>query len=273
MWKCTTPSAITSEVLQSCAGAQALDIEPSMPARDYAAENIHPFQVVQQQASAALVGGNDPSFIHFMTYRDLGTHHFRSLKSLSEGSPQMIYSYEENAVAGGGYANPFGIMSHQFPCDFDLLSDILNGIDKNGGDINTLLTFNPLMRMTNQFGSKVLGCGLGSGNPKISMSSAGSELQQNMCPDYSQLYIQKRQARMGLLEQDKIALRLTVPWVSHLHAGDIIRLELYNKKDVTKMNYGSGDYMIHSLTHNIKWRGFSTLTIDCVSQSVGRGIV
>jgi hypothetical protein len=273
MWKCTTPSAITSEVLRSCAGAGQLDIEGSSPARDYAAENIHPFQVVQQQAAAALAGGNDPSFIHFMTYRNLGTHHFRSLQSLSKGSPQMVYFYEENGAAGGGYGNPFGIMSHSFPCDFDLLSDILNGIDENGNDINTLLTFNPLMRMVNQFGSKTLGCGLGSGNPKISASSAGSEMQQNMCPDYSQTYIQKRQARMGLLEQDKIALRLIVPWVSHIHAGDIIRLELRNRKDSNFLNYGSGDYMIHSITHNIKYRGFSTLTIDCVAETVGRGIV
>jgi len=129
------------------------------------------------------------------------------------------------------------------------------------------------MRMVNQFGSKTLGCGLGSGNPKISASAAGSEMQQNMCPDYSQTYIQKRQARMGLLEQDKIALRLTVPWVSHIHAGDIIRLELRNKKDPTQKNFGSGDYLIHSLTHNIKYRGFSTITIDAVAQSVGAGIV
>lgn len=273
MWKCTTPSSVTAEVLRSCAGAGPTDIEDSEPARDYMAENIHPFQVVQQQATAALAGGNDPSFIHFMTYRNLGTHHFRSLQSLSQGSPQMVYYYEENGAAGGGYANPFGLMMHQFPCDFDLLSDILNGIDETGADINTLLTFNPLMRMANQFGSKTLGCGLGSGNPKISASAAGSEMQQNMCPDYSQIYIQKRQARMGMLEQDKIALRITVPWVSHLHAGDIIRLELRNKKDPNFLNFGSGDYMIHSITHNIKWRGFSTLTIDCVAETVGRGIV
>jgi hypothetical protein len=273
MWKCTTPSSVTAEVLRSCAGAGPTDIEDSEPARDYMAENIHPFQVVQQQATAALAGGNDPSFIHFMTYRNLGTHHFRSLQSLSRGSPQMVYYYEENGAAGGGYANPFGLMTHQFPCDFDLLSDILNGIDETGADINTLLTFNPLMRMANQFGSKTLGCGLGSGNPKISASAAGSEMQQNMCPDYSQIYIQKRQARMGMLEQDKIALRITVPWVSHLHAGDIIRLELRNKKDPNFLNFGSGDYMIHSITHNIKWRGFSTLTIDCVAETVGRGIV
>lgn len=272
MWKCTTPSAIVSEVLGSCAGVGPMDVEGSGPARDYMAENIHPFQVVAQQANAALASGDDPSFIHYMTYRNRGTHHFRSLRSLSEQSPQMLYNYDQTGLAGGGYANPFGIMTHSFPCDFDLLSDVLNGIE-NGVDINTLLTFNPLMRMVNQFGSSILGCGIGAGNPKIAMSGAGSEQQQNMCPDYSQHYILRRQARMGLLEQDKIALRLTVPWVAHIHAGDIIRLELHNKKDQTQLNYGSGDYLISSLTHNLKNGGFSTITIDAVSSTVGRGIV
>lgn len=271
MWKCTTPSAVTADVLSQCAGAKQLDIEGSAPARDYMAENIHPFQVVAAQANAAL-GAGGPDYLHFMTYRNLGTHHFRSLKTLCSGSPQMLYYYDQAGIAGGGYGNPFGIMTHQFPCDFDLLSDVLNGIG-SGGDINTMMTFNPLMRMVNQFGSKIAGCGLGSGNPKIGMSASGSEGQQNMCPDLSHQYILKRQARMGMLEQDKIALRLTVPWVAHLHAGDVIRLELYNKKDKTQLNFGSGDYLIHSLTHNLKWGGFSTITMDCVSQTVGSGIV
>ena len=53
-WKCTTPSAIVEEVLSSCAGARVLDIEECDPARDFVAENKHPFQVVSQQANAAL---------------------------------------------------------------------------------------------------------------------------------------------------------------------------------------------------------------------------
>jgi hypothetical protein len=273
MWKCTTPSAVVSEVLSSCAGARSLDVESAQPTRDYMAENIHPFQVVNQQAQAALAGGNDPSFLHYMTYQALGTHHFRSLKSLCEGNVEMVYYYDQAGIAGGGYGNPFGLMTHSFPCDFDLLSDVLNGIGPDGKDINTFVSFNPLMRMANQFGSKTIGCGIGSGNPKIGMSAAGSESQQNMCPDYSAQYVLKRQARMGMLEQDKIALRITVPWVAHLNVGKVIRMELYNKKDGMIRNFGSGDYLIHSLTHNIKLGGFSTLTMDCVSQTVGSGIV
>ena len=61
MWKCTTPSAVVSDVLSSCAGAKVLDIESSGMARDYIAENIHPFQVVAQQANVALAAGDDPA--------------------------------------------------------------------------------------------------------------------------------------------------------------------------------------------------------------------
>lgn len=94
-----------------------------------------------------------------------------------------------------------------------------------------------------------------------------------MCPDYSELWLLKRQARMALLEQDKIALRLVVPWQPQLHAGEVIELVLYNKDDDTQtlLNYGSGKYLIVSMTHNLKLGGFSTTTMDCVSTTVGQG--
>lgn len=272
-WKCTTPSAIVSEVLSSCAGAKSLDIESCGPSRDYAAENIHPFQVCAQQANAALANGSDPSFLHYMTYENLGTHHFRSLHSLTQANPVMIFNFDETGIAGGGYGNPFSIITHSFPCDFDLLSDILNGIDQNGKDINSFMSFNPQMRMANLFGSQTFGCGIGSGNPNIGMSNNGSEAQQNMCPDYASQYVLKRQARMGMLEQDKIALRVVVPWCPKLHAGKIITISIKNKKDPSYLVYGSGDYLIVSMTHNLKFGGYSTTTMDCVSKTVGQGIV
>lgn len=272
LWKCTTPSAVVSEVLSTCAGAPTLDIEPSSPARDYIAENIHPFQVVAQQANAALADGNDPSFIHYMTYQNLGTHHFRSLNSLTKQSPVMEYFFTET---GGrqGYAIPSGIMTYQFPCDFDLLSDVLNGVGLDGKDLSSYFSFNPLMKQFNVFGGNVYGCGIGRGVTKLALSNEGSAQQQNACPDYSKYYVQKRQARMGLLEQNKIALRLTVPWNPILNVGKIIRIFLLNKEDPNTMIYGSGDYLIHSLTHNIKYGGFATITMDCVSRTVGAGIV
>lgn len=272
MWKCTTPSDVTREVLASCAGAKSLDIEPSLPARDYVAENIQPFQVVSQQKEAALAAGNDPSFLHYMTYENFGTHHFRSLKTLCAQSPICEYEYSETGYRAG-QGNPFSIITHSFPCDFDLLSDILNGIDQNGNDINSMMVYNPLKRMFNMVGSQTYGCGIGSGNPKMALSNQGSEKDQNACPDYSQYYVLKRQARMGLLEKDKIALSITVPFNPELHVGKIIRLNLYNKNEPTQKNYGSGDYLILHLTHKLQYGGYSVTSMDCVSKTVGQGEV
>ena len=270
----TTPSEVVREVLSSCAGARSPDIEPSSPARDYIAENIRPFQVVAQQANVALAGGNDPSFLHYMTYENYGTHKFRSLYSLSRQPAVAEYIFQETGALAG-HAFPFSILTHSFPCDFDLLSDVLNGVGTNGADLNSLFTFNPIMKMFNTFGSTAFGCGIGSGMPKLSMSNVGSAIQQNASSDYAHLYVHKRQARMGLLEQDKIALRIMVPWNPILNAGKIIRLTIPNKADDTgrSLNYGSGDYLIVSLKHHIKRGQPSTITMDCVSRTVGAGIV
>jgi hypothetical protein len=78
---------------------------------------------------------------------------------------------------------------------------------------------------------------------------------------------------MSLLEQDKIALRVTVPWNPIYHAGKIIKIDLRNKQDSSKQNYGTGNYLIVSMLHNIKRGGFSTTTMDCVAETVGQGIV
>jgi hypothetical protein len=274
LWKCTTPSKVVSDVLSTCAGAKSLDIEPSDPARDYIAENIRPFQVVAQQANAALAGGNDPSFLHYMTYENLGTHKFRSLYSLTQQPAVAEYFFQEIGSMAG-HAFPFSVLTHNFPCDFDLLSDILNGVGYNGQNNNVLSTFNALSRSFNIHGSTAYGCGIGSGMPKLSMTNEGTASQQDACPDYSRLFVHKRQARMGLLEQDKIALRIMVPWIPILNVGKIIRLNMPNKEDETgtTLNYGSGDYLIVSLKHHIKRGQPSTITMDCVSRTVGQGIV
>jgi hypothetical protein len=84
-WMCQTPSKVVTDVLSKCVKVASgkLKIESSQPPRTYFAENIHPFQVVAQQADVALASGNDPSFVHFMTYKNFGTHHFESLKKMT----------------------------------------------------------------------------------------------------------------------------------------------------------------------------------------------
>lgn len=277
-WPCTSPSAIVREVLQSCAGVPAnkLDIENSTPMRDYTAENIHPFQVVTQQANAALANGNDPSFVHYMTYENLGTHKFRSIANLAKQAPvnQEPFVYSETGISSG-YANPYSILTYSFPCDFDLLSDILNGIDTDGSFINSLTTFNPLAAIYSLFGNQALGCGIGGGVYNTSKTNLGTEQAQDMCKMDVEKYLLKRQARMSLLEQDKIALRLTVPWNPELNAGKMINIELKRKgsKEANDLVYGSGKYLIVNLIHSVKNGGYSTTTMECVAQTAGQGIV
>lgn len=271
-WICTPPSPIVSEML-GCVGATATDVEPSCCPRDYTAQCIHPFQVIHQQAEAALIG-DSPSFIHYMTYENLGTHKFRSLDSLVKQAPIGPFQYATTGVAGGGYADPRFIMTYNFPCDFDLLSDILNGISPGGADISALIAFNPFIKSFTGFGTlNLLGCAPGSAVLKAAMTNMGSSAMQLSCPDYSPYYALKRQARMALLEQDKLALNMVVPWNPELNAGKVINLLLLNKVDGTSLNYGSGKYLIHTVTHTIRWGGMATTMIDCVSTTVGAGIV
>lgn len=267
-----TPSEVVDYVLRSCAGVTRLEVEKSTPKRNYTAENIHPFQVVSQQAQVALADGNDPSFLHYMTYEDLGTHHFKSLFKLTKQNPIITLKLMET-YAKEGYVDPENIMTHSFPCDFDLLSDLLNGVNSRGQSISTGFTFNPRNKMFNMFGAQESNCGIGQGVPKIAYSNEGSAQQQNAQPDNAKTYLQLRQARMSLLEQDKIALRVTVPWNPIYHAGKIIKVDLQNKKDPTNYVYGTGEYLIVSMMHHIKNGGFSTTTMDCVSKTVGDGIV
>ena len=276
-WKCKSPSAIVREVLQSCVGVspQKLDIEESTPMRDYVAENIHPFQVVTQQANAALANGDDPSFVHYMTYENFGTHHFRSISQLSQQSPvnSRPFIYSETGITSG-YANPYSILTYSFPCDFDLLSDLLNGVETDGSFINSLTSFNPLAAIYSLFGNQSLGCGIGGGVYNLSKTNLSTEQAQDMCRMDVEKYLLKRQARMSLLEQDKIALRLTIPWNPMMHAGKVINVEFVKKGPSTKeLLYGSGKYLIVNMVHTVKNGGYSTTTMECVAQTAGRGIV
>jgi hypothetical protein len=277
-WKCTEPSSIVSYVLQSCAGATLIDVENCGPTRDYIAENIHPFQVVAQQGNVALAG-DDPSFVHFMTYAPGGgQHHFRSLKSLCRQGPVATYKHGENGFDGGagplnsgGYQNPNVALAFMFPCDFDYLSDLLNGLDENGQNMNTVAMFNPLNLSAFQVGNSSGGCGIGGFNFKTAMSNSGTSQQMDSCNYEVEKYLLKRQARMALLERDKVALRMTVPWNPNLHAGSVINLDWRDRYG--NVVYGNGTYLISSMQHIVRLGGFAVTSLDCVSTSVAGGIV
>jgi hypothetical protein len=78
---------------------------------------------------------------------------------------------------------------------------------------------------------------------------------------------------MSLLDQDKIALRLTVPFSPFLHAGDVIDVSIPDKGVGNGEVYGSGKYLISSMTHNIKAGGLGITTLECVSNTVAAGRV
>lgn len=276
-WKCTTPTQIVQDVLRACAGVTRLETESSGPTRDYIAENIHPFQVVTQQANAALAdGGNDPSFVHYMTYENFGTHHFKSIYSLTRAgviNPEKPFIFTETgSISGYGY--PYSIMTYSFPCDFDLLSDLLNGVDTDGREIASVIAGNPIAATDSLLGNQALGCGIGGGIMNIARTNYGTEKSQDQCRFDVEKYLLRRQARMSLLEQDKIALKLTVPWNPMLHAGKMIDVRFPKKGDKSeKYLYGSGEYLIVNLTHTVKQGGYSTTTMECVAKTAGQGIV
>lgn len=271
-WKCESPSDIVRYVLGSCIGATSTDVEDSDPSRDYIAENIHPFQVIQQQANYAL-WGDDPSFLHYMTYKNGGTHHFRSLASLcgdydEDNIPTFTYNESPNA-----YANPNSALTYSFPCDFDVLADILNGIDENGNNMSSVALFDPNLKSFSLMGNTDIGCGNGAGVFRYAITNQNSAEFTDSCPDYAKEYLLKRQARMGLLEPNRINLRLVVPFNASLHVGTVIRFIVYNKgaEDVINedYNYGSGYYLILNMFHNYTLGGHATTVLDCVYQTVG----
>jgi hypothetical protein len=276
-WRCDTPSSIVSEVLSSCLGSRSNNVEGSSPARPYIAENIHPFQVITQQADVALAGSTDPSFVHFMTYENNGTHNFRSLYQMTKQPSVGTFRFSEvgptlEAGKDKGYMDPNAVMTHSFPCDFDLLSDLLNGINTNGSFIGALSLENIKNKLSSTFNFNPGFCSTAA-TFKTATSNINTEQVQDSCPLDVQNHLLKRQARMGLLEQDKIALRLTVPWNASLNAGKVITFERYSQDYPGTPLYGSGNYLIHSLTHIVKIGGYSTTVMDCVSTTVGQGIV
>lgn len=278
-WKCVSPSAVVNEVLDSCIGAKTKEVESSGAGRDYIAENIHPFQVINQQADVALAGGNDPSFIHYMTYEGFtlgdprGKHNFRSLKSLTAPSGGVAKFFFTETAATTGFGFPESILTHSFPCDFDFLSDILNGVDIDGSLMASMTVVNPMLKASSLLGNKATGCGVGRGKFMSSLTNYNSAKEQDSCNIGIEQYLLLRQARMSLLEEDKIALRLTVPWNPILHAGKMIEVNIVHKSTGEYQNFGTGLYLIHSLTHNLKSGGYGTTTMDCVSRSVGGGVI
>lgn len=278
-WKCTPPHSIAADALLNCVGVPNLVVEQSIPNRTYFAEDIHPYQVVAQQADVALAGTNDPSFLHYMTFENIvGTHRFESLYGMSRKEIVWNYYYNEKGDVEYTWENPFALLSYSNPCDFDLLSDLLNGVDpKTGLNNKSLIAVNPMNGMLDLVNGNLGGCGIGSITNDISFTnkySAGDEGNCEIDVEHHKLY---RVARLQLLEPDKVAFKATVAFNPNLHVGQMIYLEVPNKVQnpdgtiTTQPDFGSGYYLISNLTHSIRPGGYSLTMLDCISKSVGNG--
>lgn len=276
-WKCDTPTKVVKAALQEIGVDNMSEIYDSGPARPYVAEYIHPLQVIQQQANVAM-DGDDPSFLHYMTIKDStgeNIHHFKPLSKMFKGTAYDIYA-ADTAITGGTafsqkinssiYGKSQIAVTFSFPCDFDLLSDLLNGVNRSGQTVNAVATTNFLSGIFDFAGGDIAQIA----NRFFSTTNLGSAQQQNTCETDVEKHLQKRQARMGLLDKDKIALRITVPWSPWLHAGDMINFHWYNRYNQSEELYGSGKYLIAHLTHNIQYGGYAVTNLDCIANTFGR---
>lgn len=278
-WSCSTPSAVVREALQKI-GARTSFVDSSGPARPYVAESIHPLQVIQQQANVAL-DGEDPSFLHYMTINDAtgeNEHRFTPLSKLSKGTSYDIYASDTGITGGKSFSDSifrnYNIaVTFSFPCDFDTLTDILNGVDCDGVNLNQTRTMNFVSGVTDAVGA--IGQAVGIANQLFSMTNLGTAQQQGAkgsgCETAVEKYLHKRQARMALLDKDKIALRITVPWSPWLHVGNKIHFHWNDRFDPTRELYGSGEYIIAHMTHNIQFGGYAVTNLDCIANTLGRG--
>jgi hypothetical protein len=276
-WNCVTPDTVVKDILSKCLGAPLIDVEQCNPVRSYFADNIHPFQAIAQNADVALAQGNDPSFLHYMSLILGGTHHFRSLKYLTQQPSVFSFIYSDKGI-GPGYGDPSNIMSYHFPCDFDILSDIENGVNLDGSENVSLGMYNPFTGVRSLLGNTETGCGMGGAIYNDAFTNKTSGPEAGTCESNSERYLLKRQARLSLLDQDKVALRMTVPFNPNLFAGKMIDVTFINKPQAkgeqAQKDYGSGEYLITTLTHNVKGgNGFGVTVVDCVAKSVGLGIV
>lgn len=270
-YPCKTPTQV-AEIAFNTIGAE-FETEPSSPAKDYQATNLHPFQVLAEQADTALAQGADPSFLHFMTFKDGGTgiHQFKSLKKMTQQASKFTYVWSEKGF-GIQLGYPHNIMYYEFPCDFDLLTDILNGIGPDGSNqtsVNTVNTFNGISSLLSELGGKLGLYGMGTSIVRNTQSDINNP---DGCVTNVEKYASLRQARLSLIRPEDTALKLIVPYNGYLHAGDVITVK-FPSKFTDDLDYGSGDYIIVTLTHNIKGgSGYGTTSLDLASKTIGEGL-
>lgn len=272
-WFKKTPTQIVEDIYSSVFPGENLEVETTSPVQDYIAEFVHPFQAITQISERALSTVGDPSLLHFMTYQnkghsDINTHNYRSIANMAKADPVFDFTYLGKISVDMNFGNPHDIMQYSFPRDFDALNDILNGAN-NGDAFVGLNMVNPLTSRVSAFGP-IFG-GVPGNTPYIETTNKGTEDIQNSAPLTSDRIKVLRRARMNLIEQDSIAMRLVLPFSPFLNAGRTITAHFPNNMRNGEDVYGSGKYLIVNMTHTIKAGGFGVTIIECVSDSVATG--
>ena len=117
--------------------------------------------------------------------------------------------------------------------------------------MNDVRTFNMSSGQT----SSAMGAITQAANIFKSITNLGTAQQHNTCETNVEKYLVKRQARMAMLEKDKIAFRVTLPWSPWLHVRQQINFTWVNRYIRSQKQYGSGKYLILHMTHNIQFGG------------------
>ena len=274
-WSCKSPSDITRQVFVNCldVGPDQYDVQDSHPTRDFIAENLHPFQVIRKQAEAALDKPKDPSFVHFMTYQnrghdDIPTHNFRSLTAMAKQTPEWEFTYSAKSSDSANYSRPGDIMKYNSPCDFDLVSDLMNGYNEDGEQEGNIIqrSWDATKAFLYETVNGLPSC---NGVPDIIMDQETMQSVYGGCPTITPEAIVYRASRMALLDKDKIAMQITIPFNPQMNVGRTIDIVFYDKNN--EKNYGSGRYLITNMLHNLKSGGFGVTVLDCVSDTVAAG--
>lgn len=130
-YKKTELSKVVEDAMLSIGLSGSSDIEKTDLIRNYVSNNQHPYQVIAEIADMAMKGNRAP-FLHYMTFENvIGKQYFKSLNTLVvKNKVTGTYKFNE-AGRNKQLIDPYNIMSYEFPCDFDTLLDMSQGILHN----------------------------------------------------------------------------------------------------------------------------------------------
>lgn len=258
----------------SAAGITNHDVESTQLRRNYITNNQHPFQVISDISEMAYKSsGGDiwTQYLHYMTFEEKkGKHYWKSLDSLINGSVKKRYVYHEKGLNRQRITDD-GIIGFEFPCDFDALLEMSSGVLYNEKDRKL---HKPSMVSIDPFTSSVFLIDGVSHGDKAKMGlggtlNAGGWSNLNTIGDVPteiEKWFHKRNEPLVFLHKENTNLRIIVPFNPKIHVGENIVAMFYTKSTEQEKrpeaDFGSGQYLVTHVRHNIKIGEFSTTVYD-----------